>query len=305
MLRNNKTRAIGAGTAFALIATIIAGCSGGSASGGETPAAGNISLPGNVRDRGSLEVAAYLQYPPYRYTDADGKPAGIEVQMAEAVAKKLGLKINFHDMDFSAVIPAIQNGRFDFSLGAYADTPERQKVVDIMDYNVDEMGLIVAQGNPNKVSVDDFCGRTFGAVTGSQQISNFNDYVSSCAKAGKTAPTLTAFTDVGTEFQAIRNGRIDTLETTIAVGKYTEGQKGSGLVALPGAVSVHPTNPPVGWVFKKGDAGMERAVLQAIDELIKDGTWKTITDNAGITKTAVLPPTINTKALSLTGSTAK
>jgi polar amino acid transport system substrate-binding protein len=293
-MTRTRLRATGIALVAALGAAVLGACSQPAA---EAPAATGqaapgVDVPAAVAEAGALEMAAFLEYPPYRYVDDAGNPAGIEVQMATAIAAKMGVEPVFHDMEFAAVIPAISTGRYDFALGAFQETAERREVVDILDYNRSALGLQVLAGNPKGVSPADICGVSFGHVTGSAQADMFQGLVDGCAAAGRPAPTEMLFQDVATQLQGLRGGRFDALLQPPPVGLSLAATPGSGFAMLPGLVEEIPA-ASAGWVFPKGDTEMERAVLQSIQSLIDDGTWGRILADGGLTETALVPPTLN------------
>jgi polar amino acid transport system substrate-binding protein len=270
----------------------LAGCSSEPTSTeAPTQAAEGIDVPAAVAQSGKLEMAAFLEYPPFRYVDDAGDPAGIEIEMATAIAGKMGVEPVFHNMEFSAIIPAISSGRYDFALGAFQESAERRQVVDILDYNVSGLGLMVLSGNPKGLSASDVCGVTFGHVTGSAQADAFPGLVESCTAAGKPAPTEMLFQDTATQLQGLRTSRFDALLQNPAAGHALQEQ-GAGFDMLPGLVEEIPSAAS-GWVFTKGDTELERAVLQSIQSLIDDGTWGRIMNDNGLGETALMPPTLN------------
>jgi polar amino acid transport system substrate-binding protein len=258
-----------------------------------TAAAKGVEVPHGIRKAGVVNVAVYLAYPPYSYTDSSGRPAGLELEMARAVAQKMGVSVRFHSIEFPAMIPAISNGRYDWALGTISDLKERRKVVDIMDWSHDAMFVQVKAGNPHNVDPSDLCGVRFGHVQGSAQIQAFESIAAQCAKDGKSAPTQVLFQDVGTQLQALRNDRFAADLQDPAAGAQTERQTNDALIMLPGNVPTLAADP-AGWVFAKGNQGLEKAVLQSIDALIKDGTWQKLMADNGMSDVAIVPPTLNT-----------
>ncbi|MYW96177.1 transporter substrate-binding domain-containing protein [Amycolatopsis rubida] len=256
-------------------------------------AAQGVEVPAAVAKAGVVNVAAYLAYPPYRYIDGSGKPTGFELEMAKAVAKKMGVRIEFHSIEFPALIPSIANRRYDWAVGMMNDTEARRKVVDVLDWARADMVVQVQAGNPHQVNPAGLCGVNFGHVQGSAQVQAFDKLVADCAKQGKPAPTQILFQDVGTQLQALRNNRFAAALQDPAAGAQTEKQTSGALVLLPGRVpAITPT--PAGWVFAKGNTGLQKAVVQAIGSLIKDGTWQKIMRDNGVSEFSIVPPTLNT-----------
>lgn len=80
-----------------------------------------------------LVVGMELQYPPFEMTDAKGTPAGISVEMAEALAAQLGRPLEVRNMAFSGLIEALRTGKIDCILSSMTATPERDQAIDFSD----------------------------------------------------------------------------------------------------------------------------------------------------------------------------
>lgn len=88
------------------------------------------SLMDQVLDRKELRVGVELKYPPIMYRSPSGEPVGFEVDLARQMCSVLGVKCNFVDMDFQALIPAIEANKIDIIVAQMALTPARAMVVD-------------------------------------------------------------------------------------------------------------------------------------------------------------------------------
>jgi polar amino acid transport system substrate-binding protein len=289
-------RAVLAASAALTLALGLAGC-GAASTDGAAPVAPAIAVdpaidvPEDVR-RDGLDVAAYLEYPPYSYVGEDGEQAGFELEMARAVAAKMGVEVRFHPVEFTAIITGMANGRYDWSLGTMNDTAERREIVDFLDWSRNQMMVQVRAGNPHGVDPNDLCGVAFGHVDGSANAQAVDDLAAACAAAGKPAPTQMLFQDVGSQLQALRNDRFAADLQDPAAGATTTRETNGDLVMIEQQVPGLPV-ADAGWVFPKGSTALEHAVLQSIDSLIADGTWGRIMDENGMSASAILPPTLN------------
>ena len=97
--------------------------------GGIAQAQQKKPLLDQVLDRKELRVGVELKYPPIMYRDKDGNPKGFEVDLARAMCKSLDVKCTFVDVEFPALIPALQSGKIDIIVAQMAITPARAKVV--------------------------------------------------------------------------------------------------------------------------------------------------------------------------------
>ncbi|MBF0528686.1 MAG: transporter substrate-binding domain-containing protein [Deltaproteobacteria bacterium] len=82
-----------------------------------------------IRQRGQLRVGLELGYYPFEYIDAQGRPTGFDVDLAEALAGRLGVKAVLIDLAWKDLIPSLQAGKIDLILSAMTVTPDRTKLV--------------------------------------------------------------------------------------------------------------------------------------------------------------------------------
>ncbi len=112
----------------ALLACALAGC------GGKSPENG----------KSALRVGMDLSYPPFEMQDAGGKPDGVGVRIAEALAADLGRPLQIVPMDFSGLILALKTGNVDLVLSSMTATDERRKSIDFSDpYAFTGLALLV------------------------------------------------------------------------------------------------------------------------------------------------------------------
>jgi polar amino acid transport system substrate-binding protein len=105
-----------------------------------------------------LRVGMDLTYPPFEMQDSGGRPAGVSVRMAEALAEHLGRRLQIVPMDFSGLIPALQTGNIDLVLSSMTATDERRRTIDFSDpYAFTGLALLVARDSEIR-SVDDLKG---------------------------------------------------------------------------------------------------------------------------------------------------
>ncbi len=106
-------------------------------------------------EAGKLHMSTNASFPPYEMTTDDGGFAGIDVEVADAIAKKLGLELVVDDMAFTAALTAVQDGQSDIAMAAITVNEERKEVMDFSDtYATGIQVVIVKEGSPIK-TVDD------------------------------------------------------------------------------------------------------------------------------------------------------
>lgn len=105
-------------------------------------------------------------FPPYEFVDDNGDIVGIDAEIADAIADKLGLELEIKDMEFDSLVPAVQAGSIDVALAGMSVTPERLESVDFSEsYATGIQVIIVPEGSDIK-TVDDLDGRMIGVQSG-------------------------------------------------------------------------------------------------------------------------------------------
>ena len=114
----------------------------------------------------TLVMATNAEFPPYEYYDGD-KIVGIDVEIAEAIAEKLGRKLVIEDIAFDSIIPAVQSGKADMGVAGMTITADRLQNVDFSDtYVTASQVIIVHKDNTDINSPDDLVGKTIGVQLG-------------------------------------------------------------------------------------------------------------------------------------------
>ena len=114
---------------------------------------------------GILTMGTNATFPPYEYKDGDDI-VGIDAEIAQAMADKLGLKLEIVDMDFDSLIASIQSGKIDMSLAGMTVTEERKQNVDFTDSYATGVQVIIVKDDSDIASVDDLEGKLIGVQEG-------------------------------------------------------------------------------------------------------------------------------------------
>ena len=132
-------------------------------------AAHAADLLDEVRQRGTLRVAVEGTYPPFNFKDAQGRLTGFDVEIAEGLAARLGVKAAFSTTEWSAILAGLQAGRYDIIVNQVAATDERRKTFDFTQpYVVSSAQLIVRADDTRRLaSPEDLRGKRIGVGQGS------------------------------------------------------------------------------------------------------------------------------------------
>ncbi|MFE5398715.1 ABC transporter substrate-binding protein [Streptomyces sp. NPDC056568] len=244
-------------------------------------------LPADVRRAGTLRVGSSVGFPPGAYypNGQDKPPAGQDIDIADAVAKVLGVKLRRQDASFETILPALGSGKYDFGTGNFGVTTERLKTIDFVTYINDGQGFAVRTGNTalGKKVTDllQLCGLTIGTGAGTTFEATLTARKGECTEAGRKPYDVKVYSENGATLTALQQGRIDVVMSTINGLRHQAAQPASRTTFLG---EYHRLD--VGFAFRKGSP-LTKAFQAAVNELIEDGTYARILRKWGTSASAI------------------
>ncbi|MGB8166041.1 MAG: transporter substrate-binding domain-containing protein [Chthoniobacteraceae bacterium] len=115
-----------------------------------------------------LVIGMELSYPPFEMRDASGAPSGVSVDLANALAEKLGQPVEIQNLPFAGLIPALKTAKIDLIISSMTATPERAQSIDFSEpYLKTGLSLLVgAKSDINSIADADRTGRSIAVVKG-------------------------------------------------------------------------------------------------------------------------------------------
>ena len=214
---------------------------------------------------GKLTMSTNAAFPPYEMTADDGSFEGIDIDVAAAIADKLGLELQVDDMDFDAALLAAQNGKSDMVMAGVTVTDERQKVIDFSDTYAEGIQSIIVPEDSDIATVDDLAGKTIGTQRGT------TGYIYCTDDFGEDS--VVAYDNGLTAVQALNNGQVDAVVIDNAPAKEFVAAN-TGLKILDTAYAQEDYAIGVA----KGNTALLDAINGALEELQADGTLQSIVD---------------------------
>ena len=244
----------------------------GSASSAGTSASTSTETSLTTVEDGKLIMSTNAQFPPYEMV-ADGEGfegygfEGIDVELAHALAAKLGMELVIDDMEFDSALMAVQEGRSDMVLAGLSYSEERDQVMDFTDsYATGVQVVIVKEGSD--VTMDNLGEKMIGCQRGTTGYIYASD---SPENGGYGEDHVQAYDNGATAVQALMNGQIDAVIIDQAPAEEYVAAN-AGLTTLEGE-----------WVTEdycvavnEGNTALLDALNTALDELQADGTVDTI-----------------------------
>lgn len=214
-----------------------------------------------IKKSGELKFAMDATYPPMEFVDSKTNLKGFDVDIANAVAKKLGVKAKFVNISFDGVFSALQAKKFDVIELALSITDERKKtVLFTKPYIYGGSAIYVKKGNSDITSINNLKGKVAGCQVGTTAQESLGK-IEGIKKINKYNGSVEEFMD-------LENGRVDFVACDPMVGDYY-ALKNKGKVEK---ADFSLTKEPIGVGFRKSDTELRDAYQKALDELKKDGT---------------------------------
>ena len=253
---------------------------------GQATAAG---LPERIAARGSLILAVTPNYPPLEFRDpASNTLTGFDVDLGEALARKLGVKVDWQETAFEQMIPALGTGRVDAILSGMSDLAPRHTAASFVDY-LRSGPQFFAQASRSGEFGDmrALCGKAVGA-------SRRTSFPKEIAAWSDTHCGDKPISFVGTEGSAdartqLKQGRIDAAVQGNETLSYVMAQEPNVYVAIGEPFGSQLT----GVAVSKDDSALQNAVAGALDSLIADGGYKALLDKWRLSSNGIEKATIN------------
>ena len=242
----------------------------------EAPAA-NAAAEIKTVEAGKLHMATNAAFPPYEMISDNGGFEGIDVEIATAIAQKLGLELVVDDMEFSSVITSVQGGKSDIAMAGLTVTEERKQNVDFTEsYATGVQVIIVPEGSDIQTAADLANDKMIGVQDGTTGYIYCSDTVEN---GGFGEDHVTSYPNGAMAIEALKGGKVDAV--------VIDNEPAKAFVAANEGLKILDTeyiveNYAIG--ISKDNPALRDAVDGALKELIADGTVKTIVDkyiNAG------------------------
>jgi polar amino acid transport system substrate-binding protein len=245
-------------------------------------------LPQSYKDKGELTVAMDLSSPPTTFLAEDNvTPIGVNPDIARLVAKKLGLKLKFMNTAFDTIIPGIDAGRYDFTATTMSATPERLKVLDMIDYLKGGSAVMVAAGNPLNLTNDTLCGKNIAVTKGSTQqlkhLPNVSEWT--CTSQGKPPINGVTLPNVQEALTQLHSKRVDGVFYDAGALAWAQIQQPKIFTVLEPRMDTR-TNTNVAVGLKKGSP-LTPALQKALQSVLESPEYKKSLEYWGLGESAL------------------
>ena len=238
--------------AVLMVAALFAGCGSKSGSGVKTLESGKLIMSTNAA------------FPPYEMVADDGSFEGIDVEIAGAIAKKLGLELVIDDMDFDAALLAVQQGKSDIVMAGVTVNEDRKMVMNFSDtYSTGVQVVIVKEGSD--VTLDNLGDQMIGTQRGT------TGYIYTPDDYGEDH--VTAYDNGASAVQALMNGQVDCVVIDSAPAEaFVEANPGLAILDTEYVTEDYAIG------MSKDNTALLEAVNGALKALTEDGTIPAIVE---------------------------
>jgi polar amino acid transport system substrate-binding protein len=246
-------------------------------------------LPPRIAQSGAMKVAIVPNYPPMEFKDpATSQLTGFDVELGEAIGKKLGVRIDWQETSFDQMTPALTTGRVDAILSGMSDLASRHEAATFVDYlKSGPQFFTQASRTAEFQDMKNLCGKKVGA----SRRTSFPKEIAAWSDAN--CPD-NAIVFVGTEGSAdartqLRQGRIDAAVQGSETLPYVMSLEPEAYAPIGKPIAYQYT----GLALPVNEKDLQQAVSAALDSLIAEGAYKTLLVKWRLSDDAVDKASIN------------
>ncbi|MFH8338437.1 ABC transporter substrate-binding protein [Streptomyces sp. AM6-12] len=288
-------------------ALLVTGCGDqtkgkGNDSGAASSAPLASKLPQSVRGKGKILVGSDIAYAPVEFKDSSGKAVGLDPDLAAALGKQLGVKFEFQNGTFDALLTGLRSGRYDIAMSAMTDNKDRQQGVDpdtgkkvgegvdFVDYLTAGVSIYTRKGETEGITGwSDLCGKKIAVERGTVSEDLAKTEAKKCP-AGKKL-SIEPFDDDQQSQTRLRSGGVDAASSDFPVAAYAVKTSGGGKDFQ--LVGDQVSAAPYGIAVSKEATQLRDALKAAMDAIIKNGEYRKILEKWGAQDGAVKESVIN------------
>ncbi|MFE0193044.1 ABC transporter substrate-binding protein [Streptomyces sp. NPDC059008] len=261
-------------------------------------------LPKDVQEIGLLQVGSDITYKPVEFR-TNGKVTGIDPDLAAAMEKALGIKLNFNNATFDTLMGGLKSQRYDIAMSAMTDTKERQEGidsntgkkigqgVDFIDYLNVGVSLYTQKGKTKGIDGwETLCGKKLAVQRGTVSHDLAKDKSKACEKNDEEPIAIEAFDNDSEAQTRLRTGGVDAVSSDYPVAAYAVKVSGGGKdFQMVGGAPLKAA--PYGIAVPKGQEKLRDALKAAVELTIKNGSYAKVLDKWDVKDAAVKEVKLN------------
>ncbi len=271
-------RLVALGTAIVALGAAATACGDDGGSGGQ---GGNTAqptadtelaalVPDAIKADGKIRIGTDASYAPNEFMDKDGKTViGMDVDLFNAAAGKLGLQIEWVSAVFGDIIPGVQSGKYEAGVSSFTVNEERKQQVHMISYFNSPTQWVTKKGNPAGIDIENACGKRIAVQRDTVQVTDLEARSKTCTDAGKPKIVKEEFQGQDQATASVVTGKNEGMLADLPIAAYAVQQTGGQLETLADPYG----DAPYGAVVKKDDQKFAEAIQKAIQASIEDGSY--------------------------------
>ena len=251
-------------------------------------------VPVRIREAGVLVGGSDNNYAPWEYMAGDDgqTPEGIDIDIGNAIAAKLGLKYESRTAQFTTIIPALGTN-YDIGLNAFSITAERMKIVNFVSYTETGNEWVVRAGNPDGFDPANICGRTIAVQSGTDHEEKLQIVNGECAASGEPEMAFLPFQTQTEAVTRVATGGADATMTGSATAYYAAFKSNGVLETVTPVGDTLNFRGLNGIPVAKEDMELTELIADTLTAMIEDGTYGAILDAWGMSGVGIEKVEIN------------
>lgn len=273
-----RRRITGALAGVAAASMILTGC--GQSDKSESAKADQVAeeLPESIQKSGTIRFGSAMNQTPWSFFDDQHEPTGIEVDLCTEIANRLGVDAKWSDLDWQALIPGLQAGRFDASCAGIYITPEREEIVSLVPHLNSGLSIMVKDDSDEQLDdLNGLCGKSVSVLQGSSQETKLKDQNKTCEGDGHDELSISSFDSQPMAVQELQNGRVDAFVASDQLSGYYAKTYDGLAVAVDG---IDPVK--VGIAVPKESTELAEVFESELKAMSKDGSYQEILKEWGV-----------------------
>lgn len=252
-------------------------------------------LPEQIKKSGVLRIGSQQTYPPIEFKmSQSGEVMGVSAELLGEVARRLGLRLEWVQLDYGALITGAKAGRFDVVSGGISDQIEREKELDFVNYLIAGTGILCLEERVGEFSsLEDFSGLTLSYTFGAKNTEAYVHKVSDALVAAGREPIKTISLPGSAEARMqLDLKRADGYLNEVFLLSYIVRQN-PGVYAVVRGGRYTFSNIVTSWGFLKKNTNLRDAVKVVLQGMLEDGVYLDIARKWGVAANTLHEITIN------------
>jgi polar amino acid transport system substrate-binding protein len=230
------------------------------------------ALPPGIAKSRTLRICSAVNLPPMEFMNAETKPVGLDIDLGDAIAKRLGVTAEWINMPFAGLIPALLASHCDIIMSQLFIKPGRLKVIDEIPYMVSHEAVLVKPGMKTVPSLESLAGEKVATVTGTTATVLLKAANKTLDAAGKKPIDIVMFPENTQALQQLQFGQVAAYGVAYETARYYI-HKAPGEFAMGG--------PPyytiaTGIGIRKNETELNKAISSTLAGMMKDGSYAEI-----------------------------